>query len=441
VAQHAATPAQIELGLAEQRKLRERKLGDILLTKQIVTAKELELAIIEQARMPMVRIGEALIALGFINNAQLDEALSQQREDRSVPLGELLVRRGLVSRADLQTALARKMGYPLVDVTQFAPEAEALGRLPYTVAIRLPALPLLLRGGRLIVAVEDPSRPEVLDDIEFAAQTKVVPVLARANLLPAAVGKAYERIGAATGASSEAAGPAEFDSEEAGKLLATLEQQQAQSQLLTDPVPVELGGAARAPAEDRADPPLPAEGPLDRGFAPGPQTGHPIGGEAGGHRLPEGLGLGQDPGVMNGIGAVANRFRQPSRADRQQQPLPTGAVLLQRRQVGQDPGGALEQLGAHKPQQRLLQPATFRGEGCADPGGEGVGGIDHPAEGIAAPAGPLQFRRHTDLRSRVRLPASDCPHCHLQTRLAAVGQGRGPAHHAHLQAPVASQQG
>ena len=239
VAQHAATPAQIELGLAEQRKLRERKLGDILLTKQIVTAKELELAIIEQARMPMVRIGEALIALGFINNAQLEEALSQQREDRSVPLGELLVRRGLVSRADLQTALARKMGYPLVDVTQFAPEAEALGRLPYTVAIRLPALPLLLRGGRLIVAVEDPSRPEVLDDIEFAAQTKVVPVLARANLLPAAVGKAYERIGAATGASSDAAGPAEFDSEEAGKLLATLEQQQAPDSAERDDASIE----------------------------------------------------------------------------------------------------------------------------------------------------------------------------------------------------------
>jgi type II secretory ATPase GspE/PulE/Tfp pilus assembly ATPase PilB-like protein len=227
VAQNSATPKQIEQALAEQQKLRTRKLGDILLTKQIVNAEDLERAIAEQARMPMVRIGEALIALGMINEAQLEEALSQQREDRSVPLGELLVRRGLVTRADLQTALARKMGYPLVDVNQFAPETEALTRLPYAVASRLPALPLLLRGGRLIVAVEDPSRPEVLDDIEFAAQTKVVPVLARANLLPAAVSRAYERIGAVAGSSSDGSQPAEFDGEEAGKLLATLEQQQA----------------------------------------------------------------------------------------------------------------------------------------------------------------------------------------------------------------------
>ncbi|HYN58224.1 MAG TPA: ATPase, T2SS/T4P/T4SS family, partial [Rubrivivax sp.] len=239
VAQNAATPAQIDQALAEQKHLRSQKLGEILLTKQIVSAEELEQAIIEQARMPMVRIGEALIALGFINNAQLDTALSQQREDRSVPLGELLVRRGLVSRADLQTALARKMGYPLVDVTQFAPETEALARLPFAVASRLPALPLLLRGGRLIVAVEDPSRPEVLDDIEFASQTKVVPVLARASLLPAAIGRAYERIGVNVGQGAELAVPAEFDAEEAGKLLATLELQQSGESSDKDENPIE----------------------------------------------------------------------------------------------------------------------------------------------------------------------------------------------------------
>ena len=227
VAQRAASAAQVGQALAEQQQLRSRRLGEVLLTKQIVDAAELEQAIAEQARMPMVRIGEALIALGFIDQAQLDQALAQQRDDRSVPLGELLVRRGLVTRADLQTALARKMGYPLVDVTQFPAETEALSRLPYAVACRVPALPLLLRSGRLVVAVEDPSRPAVLDELEFAAQTKVVPVLARVNVLPAAIARAYERIGVATAAAGGDAAPAEFDVEEAGKLLATLEQQQA----------------------------------------------------------------------------------------------------------------------------------------------------------------------------------------------------------------------
>jgi type II secretory ATPase GspE/PulE/Tfp pilus assembly ATPase PilB-like protein len=230
VEQKAATPQQVEQALHEQQELRSRKLGDILVTRQIVSAEDLERAIAEQARMPMVRIGEALIALGFINQAQLDAALSQQREDRSVPLGELLVRHGLVSRPDLQTALARKMGYPLVDVAQFPAEAEALSRLPYAVAHRLPALPLLLRGGRLVVAVEDPSRPELIDDLEFAAQCKVLPVLARAHVLNAAVHKAYERIGAsvARGGIDPGALP-DLDADDTTRLLATLEQQQQQT--------------------------------------------------------------------------------------------------------------------------------------------------------------------------------------------------------------------
>jgi len=225
VADNAATPEQIQDALEEQQLLRQRKLGDILVVKQIITPEELELAIEQQARMPMVRIGEALTALGFITEAQLDETLLQQRNDRSVPLGELLVRKGLVARADLQTALARKMGYPLVDVTSFPIETGALMRLPYPVAQRTPALPLMLRSGRLVVALEDPSNKRCIDELEFAAQGKVMPVLARAGVLGAAIAQAYERLGSAQRmhAAGASDGPAEHDADEASKLLASME--------------------------------------------------------------------------------------------------------------------------------------------------------------------------------------------------------------------------
>ena len=138
----------------------------MLVVRQIITPEELNTAIEEQSRMPMVRIGEALTALGFITEAQLEDALVQQRTDRSIPLGELLVKKGMVSRTDLQTALARKMGYPLVDVLQFPPDADAVARLPYAVASRLPAMPLMLCNGRLVVAVEDPSNRSNIDEID-----------------------------------------------------------------------------------------------------------------------------------------------------------------------------------------------------------------------------------------------------------------------------------
>ncbi|MDE2147289.1 MAG: Flp pilus assembly complex ATPase component TadA [Burkholderiales bacterium] len=226
IAQRSTTPEQIAAALAEQQTLRTRKLGDLLLERHIITADELAAAIEHQARMPMVRIGEALTGLGLISPAQLQQALDSQRQDRGVPLGELLVRSGAVTRADLQTALARKMGYPLVDVLQFPADAEAVARLPYAVAARVPALPLLLRGGRLVVAVEDPSNRARLDELEFAAQCKVVPVLVRTGVLQAAVDRAYEKFGAydfSPRLPGDPAAPIEFEPGDASKLLASME--------------------------------------------------------------------------------------------------------------------------------------------------------------------------------------------------------------------------
>ena len=115
----------------------------------------------------------------------------QQQHDRSVPLGEVLVRMGVVSREDLQTALARKMGYPLVDVDAFPVEAQALRRLKYGVAARLRVMPLLISDGRLIVALDDPSRRAAVDEVEFNADMKVIPVL---GARPLDRGRAAQRL-------------------------------------------------------------------------------------------------------------------------------------------------------------------------------------------------------------------------------------------------------
>ncbi len=226
VAQRSASPEQIREALAEQQALRQQKLGDMLVVRQIITPEELVDAIEQQSRMPMVRIGEALTALGYITEVQLEDALQQQRLDRGVPLGELLVRRGLVTRTDLQTALARKMGYPLVDVLQYPVDVDAVARLPYAVASRVPALPLMMRGGRLVAAVEDPSNRSKLDEVEFAAQCKVVPVLVRAGVLQGVIDRAYEKLGVTnpTLRPADVAGSAaEFELGDASKLLATME--------------------------------------------------------------------------------------------------------------------------------------------------------------------------------------------------------------------------
>jgi type II secretory ATPase GspE/PulE/Tfp pilus assembly ATPase PilB-like protein len=228
--QRSATASQVHAALMEQQDLRERKLGDLLLVRQIIGIDELTAAIEQQAKMPMVRIGEALVAMGFIDEAQLEDALGQQREDRGVPLGELLVRSGRVTRGDLQVALARKMGYPLVDVSQFPADTEAVTRLPFAVAQRLRVLPLMQRAQRLVVAMEDPTSRGTIEEIEFAARCKVLPVLGQAGELGEAIERAYEKIGAAGARPSiDADGEFDFEPGDASKLAASLGDAAAQA--------------------------------------------------------------------------------------------------------------------------------------------------------------------------------------------------------------------
>ena len=196
VAEQAITPAQVVEAVGMQTSLRSQKLGDILLSQQVVSPDQLVGALAQQSRMPMVRIGEALIAMALITEEQLHDALRQQQSDRTVPLGELLVRLGLISRDDLLSALARKMGYPLVDLHKFPVDPSALGKVPFAVAARLRAVPLLLREGTLIVAVEDPSQRLVLSELEFITQCKVVPVLAPQSQLEWCIRDAYAKLGA-----------------------------------------------------------------------------------------------------------------------------------------------------------------------------------------------------------------------------------------------------
>ncbi len=242
VAQRAATPQQVAQAVDTQTALRSRKLGDILLTRQLVSPEQLLDAIERQAKMPMVRIGEALTSLGLVSQAQLDDALVQQRKDRGVPLGELLVRMGVVSPADLQVALARKMGYPLVDLDAFPIEADALRKLPYAIAQRLALVPLLIRDGRLIVALDDPARRRAaVDEAEFSAQMKLVPVLAHCRDLEGVLQEAYAKIGVTTGTWSHSDAvlqPIAFDLGGTDKLVETLEKDSA--------------APARAAAEDDA---------------------------------------------------------------------------------------------------------------------------------------------------------------------------------------------
>ena len=195
LAQSSVSAGDLNKVIVEQDKLRQRKLGDVLVSNQIISPDQLIEAIDMQSKLPVMRLGESLVALGMITDDQLRDALQLQSKAQGTPLGELLVNKGLVTRENLQTALAHKMGYPIVDTATFPVERDALKAVSYNMAERLALLPLILREGRLVVAMEDPTRRAAISELEFATQTKVVAALAKLGTVINALAPAYRHHG------------------------------------------------------------------------------------------------------------------------------------------------------------------------------------------------------------------------------------------------------
>ncbi len=195
VAQKAVTLQQVEQAASEQHALRNRKLGYYLVEPAVVSLDQLLLALNQQSKMPMIRIGEALISLGYINDAQLKQALERQKTGRTMPLGQLLINMGVLTRGELVTALARKMGYPIVDVTKFPVEKAALMKISIAVAQRLVIMPLISRNGMTVVAAADPTRREMLEELQFLVQGRVIATLGDEHQITQSIESVYEKLG------------------------------------------------------------------------------------------------------------------------------------------------------------------------------------------------------------------------------------------------------
>lgn len=153
----------------------------------VATPEALLRALAEQARKPVQPIGQSLLALGLVTPAQLQQALDTP--DGKQPIGQRLVAAGVLSQASLHTAVAHKMGYPFVDLDRFPVDPQAVALLPYKDAIKARALPLMIDGARLIVAVDRPARVDKLQELRGRAQLQFVPALASKQRILAALSR------------------------------------------------------------------------------------------------------------------------------------------------------------------------------------------------------------------------------------------------------------
>jgi type II secretory ATPase GspE/PulE/Tfp pilus assembly ATPase PilB-like protein len=150
-------------------------------------------------------LGQALLRAGLIDAATLQRALAvQARPGPHRTLGRILVDLGVLSDLRLRMAMAEWQGVRVVDPQALVPDADVLALLPRAVAERDGVLPLLLDGDTLTVLMADPWDHSLLEQLRFATQRRIRPLMALPGSLMPAVHRAYAAAQARGGAEAPA---------------------------------------------------------------------------------------------------------------------------------------------------------------------------------------------------------------------------------------------
>ena len=113
-----------------------------------------------------------LIRDGLISREQLERGLQDARSN-GTRIGYSLVKLGFVVEQDLALALSKQLGIPAVDLERVKLDPKLVKLIPAEIALKHLVLPVRRVGGKLTVAVADPSerirRIRGLDDRHLLA--------------------------------------------------------------------------------------------------------------------------------------------------------------------------------------------------------------------------------------------------------------------------------
>jgi type IV pilus assembly protein PilB len=126
-------------------------------------------------------VGITGIARRLVTDGALDESSARvamaNATEAKIPLAQWFAEKKLVTAAQMAAANAIEFGMPLLDVTAFDPQYNALKLVSEELVTKHQVLPLFKRGNKLFVGVSDPTRTHALDEIKFHTNLVVEPIL------------------------------------------------------------------------------------------------------------------------------------------------------------------------------------------------------------------------------------------------------------------------
>ena len=136
------------------------------------------------------KLGQILIDRGVISKKQLDEALTEQGNSGRF-IGEVLVSRGASSEEQIAQSLSEQLGLAFVDLSNMALEPKAKEAVPEEMCRKHTAVPLFIIQNTLTLAMANPLDVQAIDEIQSAAGCRIKPVFACPTAIRAAIEREY----------------------------------------------------------------------------------------------------------------------------------------------------------------------------------------------------------------------------------------------------------
>jgi type IV pilus assembly protein PilB len=174
-------------------------------------------------------LGDLLIATGALTETQLREAKAYQRNG-DMTLADALLKLGVVDEATVYRAVAKQGGLPFVDLDKGNVSQAIIERVPAEIASEQGIVPLMEKGGKLVVAIDDPFKRIVADQLQFLLGSDIACALATPSALARALERYYD-FSADAGADDVAArmGGEEGDAEDDAPIIRLVTQTFAQA--------------------------------------------------------------------------------------------------------------------------------------------------------------------------------------------------------------------
>jgi type IV pilus assembly protein PilB len=132
-----------------------------------------------------------LVASGALTPDQLESALARQKTQK-LPLGQILVKLGYVTDDTMRLALSSQLGVPFIDLDKMVIDHSLSRAVNRAFARRHLLLPVAQAGRTLTIAMDDPTKTAIVDDIARMTGQTITVVTSSSRGIQRALRRLYD---------------------------------------------------------------------------------------------------------------------------------------------------------------------------------------------------------------------------------------------------------